>query len=561
MPSDMASEKPCTVPAGQGFSVLYKGRYLYSKYAPQKAVLQAVQQLTIQPNTAVICFSPCLCYGLTELLQKLPGGCMVFGCELEEPLHELAAQHFTDSSSSVLLSVQESSRLHELLQKRRYVTKSGVSLPPPGTFKRVITITFSAGYAFHEQYYQALAAAAQDAAGQFWKNRLTLIKFGRLYSRNLFQNLAHLPGSVPLQTIARTVTRPIIVAGAGESLLAAVPDIRRLRNRLYVLAVDAALPVLLSSGITPDAAAGMECQAAIEKAYIGCRRHGIMLFADIISRPHVTQLTGGNICFFTSRYDDTDFLERTAAAGVLPPVIPPLGSIGLTATQIALFLRADGNVPVILTGLDFAYTEGHTHANGAPAHTARLIAQNRLYPAANYDASFGPGTMTAGHGPGGRIVTTKALEGYARKFRDYFAAVPELYNAGGNLLLNMTQTVPPDQLDALTAAAGTSAGAVPEYDKILKSSAFDTILQAVRSFLLQEQAALESLRELLMHGQHLSKQEFDRTLLELLNGREYLYLHFPDGYALTTDQSFLKRIRTEADFFLKDIQAALRRLP
>ena len=45
-------------------------------------------------------------------------------------------------------------------------------------------------------------------------------------------------------------------------------------------------------------------------------------------------------------------------------------------------------------------------------------------------------------------------------------------------------------------------------------------------------------------------------LYALLAGREYLYLHFPDGYRVSTDTAFLKRVRAEADFFLKQIGLA-----
>ena len=64
-------EKPCLVETSQGFSVLYKERYLYSKYSPAKSVLQRVEELTILENTLVVCLSPCLGYGLEELIKKM----------------------------------------------------------------------------------------------------------------------------------------------------------------------------------------------------------------------------------------------------------------------------------------------------------------------------------------------------------------------------------------------------------------------------------------------------------------------------------------------------------
>ena len=53
-----------------------------------------------------------------------------------------------------------------------------------------------------------------------------------------------------------------------------------------------------------------------------------------------------------------------------------------------------------------------------------------------------------------------------------------------------------------------------------------------------------------------SKEE----IKEILKEREYLYLHFPDGYSLSMETQFLKRIRAEIDFFLKDINSSLKEL-
>ena len=84
------TEEPCLVKAGQGFSVLYKNRFLYSKYSPQKAIEQTIANLDILPQTLILCFSPCLWYGLKELLAKLPENSLILGIEADKKLFELA---------------------------------------------------------------------------------------------------------------------------------------------------------------------------------------------------------------------------------------------------------------------------------------------------------------------------------------------------------------------------------------------------------------------------------------------------------------------------------------
>jgi hypothetical protein len=48
----------------------------------------------------------------------------------------------------------------------------------------------------------------------------------------------------------------------------------------------------------------------------------------------------------------------------------------------------------------------------------------------------------------------------------------------------------------------------------------------------------------------------EKEIYAILSDHEYLFLHFPDGYKPSTAPSFLKRVRAEIDFFLKDIRRA-----
>ena len=81
-------EKPCTVQTQQGFSVLYRNRYLYSRYAPSAAVLKFIEGLTLLPDTLILCYAPALGYGLRELLQKMPPGCHILTVDFDKQLYE-----------------------------------------------------------------------------------------------------------------------------------------------------------------------------------------------------------------------------------------------------------------------------------------------------------------------------------------------------------------------------------------------------------------------------------------------------------------------------------------
>lgn len=592
--------KPCLVHAGQGFSVIYKNRSLYSRYDPSKAVVQSVKSLNILPGTLILAISPCLWYGLTELLSQLPENCLILGIEYDKNLYELARDELTKITGTntvspvkknvLLLPPEEVCLLPSLLSVPDFKTPSGIMLPSPGTFRRAIPLVMSAGNQFYADIYKTAADNAEQVISQFWKNRLTLVKLGRLFSRNLFKNMRLLPSSVPLESFMRTVSKTILVLGAGESAentLKAVLE-SHARSSLYIIAVDASIPLLRSFGITPDAAAALESQWAIEQAYVGSVPLRTTLFADITSRPAVTNHIDGTICFFSSSYTESLFYKRLEHDHILPYTIPALGSVGLTAVYIALLLRSSADVPVFVSGLDFSFTQGTTHARGTPSVHARLRSCMRLRPAANYDASFRQGAHEAVVQSRGNSVcaqsaacrryTDTALEGYAASFADIFADIKNLFNtASTGLDLGIQQRTNED----LIACAQTESDHMQFSQSSNKqesphASSVSGLLpteQTIGIFFENEKKALGRIKDLLSKGAGASRinngissaqnpdapltdTEVRGELTELLEKREYLYLHFPDGYKCDVlNISFLKRIRVEIDFFLKDFKS------
>ena len=553
--SEQHSEKPCLVQTGRGFSVLYRNRFLYSKYDPSKSVLSAVRSLQILPGTLILACSPCLGTGLGELAGRLPDKCMILGCEPDPELYEFArAQIDVHTAAFALLHPSELPSFPVLLNTRMARTKNGTLLPPPGTFRRVLRLDFSAGTQFQPQFFSELTRAAEEAVGRFWKNRITLVKLGRRYSRNLFRNLPRLCCSAPLDSCVHTVTTPIVVFGAGESMEESAALLKTFRERTYVVAVDAAFPALCRLGVIPDAVICEEAQSAIAPAFFGVQRQPrISFFSGITSWPALFELCPDKtrVHYFAPRYDDTIFFRRLCEQSVLPPVIPPLGSVGLTAVYLALNLRSDGTVPVYVTGLDFSYSAGKTHARGTPAHTARLFLQSRTAPAAQYDAAVGYGAVAAAGKNGASVRTTPALLSYAQTFTGLFSGEKNLFDAGKTgLPLGLPYRSLSFCADAAQGMSVTGTASAP----------YSAVKQRIMEFYETEDNALCELTGILSNGLIADDAERDARLRELLAPREYLYLHFPDGWELSLSPSFLKRVRAEIDFFRKDIRTGKRLL-
>ncbi|QTQ14318.1 motility associated factor glycosyltransferase family protein [Treponema parvum] len=637
----LSDKKPCKVHTERGFSVSYKDRLLYSKYDPQKSILQTVDSLSILPGTLVLCFSPCLWYGMKKLLQKIPKGCRILVCEADDLLYEFAKNELAKNPALIghvknddliFLTPEQFKNLPYALENS---SSSGLATDFAiriGSIKRTLRIDFSAGIQFEAKSYDDIYLQCQKVISQFWKNRLTLVKFGRLYSKNIFQNLARLTrkNSVPFQNLERTVSKPILICGTGESLEKTLCTLKKFlktkrRKNIYLIAVDASLPVLNAHNIEADAVVAVESQLAIEKAYIGIpgingklsaalaaesaaaasgRQEGrgdkkaaaekeisdkkdqkskiFTLFADMTSRPHITDITSGSVCYFVSEYDKNDFIKRLFEKNLLPKAIPPLGSVGLTAAHIALLLRSSAEVPVFVTGMDFSYSVGKTHANGSAPHSERLFSHNRITSLGNYGAAFGNGSLAFTDNDGEKRITTLVLSNYARNFALCFSGVKNLWNIGESTLdIGIPRlTVNEDFTFAAGQAPGASIKTNTEWNSRAimprtDETASDTRTppcgaarpdqkncrerSAISSFFETEKAALERLKGLLtgeikVAGQ--TPQDLDKEIISLLSGRSYLYLHFPDGHTPSLELSFLKRIRSEIDLFLKNITLA-----
>lgn len=545
--TSLDKNKPCLVETSQGFSVKYNERFLYSKYNPEKNILQIVENISILPGTLILCFSPLLGYGINKLIQKLPNDCILLGCEIDEELFSITKEFCSklEKSSSnrfYLLSPSEVKKLPILLETeaKNYLQKRNI--------KRIIKIDFSAGTTIHPEFYSNLEITLQSIINQFWKNRITLVNFGRRYSRNLFKNLSSLKNSVPLSSLFKTVSKNILVLGTGESLEKTIEQIKNTSDLYFIIAVDASLPILKKYKIKADIVVCEESQIAIAKAFIGCKKYAEYSVAGLTSCHNTVCTSAKNNSWFIPIYENTNFLKRLQNLELVP-FIPPLGSVGLTATYLALNLRKDENIKVFVSGLDFSFSAGKTHANGAPANIALQSYSNRLFPAANYNATYNIGTSKFLDKSAQQKYTNVALNGYANIFNDFFANEINLFDAtSSGIKLNIPYLLPQATNNQITNNTATN-----EYYS-------DSQIEKVINFLNNELQKLNELKDILTSKIILSETERNKKILEIISEREYLFLHFPDGTHPSLKIDFLKRIRTEIDFFEKDINSALKNL-
>ena len=542
-------EKPCQVPARQGFSVLYKEKYLYSKYNPQQALKNYIEKLHILPETLILAYSPAAWFCLDDLQKILPENCFILGIEFDENLYEFSKSYLAESAdgkvSSVLLKTPE--EIASILDEGKIV-------PPEGTFRRCAVIEMSAGTALNAELFKRTTEIADESIARFWKNRLTLLKLGRLYNANIFKNLKNTAKAEPL--VKGSLDKVFLVFGAGPSvditIKSILPLINKHRNIFCIIAADAAALALQTHKITPDIVIGVESQLAIEKAYLGLKKDNILFITDLTSRPEcVTRFA--RTSFIATKYANSVFVDNMlkTTAELKIPVFRPLGSVGLYAIEAALFLRKDSSNPVIFTGLDFSYPAGKTHCRETPQHKARLLHTDRFHPIANYDASFSTKSMKLTGKNGKTVFSEPALLSYAKLFSVRYKNTENLFDIseeGLNLGAKLLETnALREYLEKLNESIENNTGC----SKNTADNKITDGAKSAESFVKAHHEKLIRIKEILTSKNGTNK-ESEKELESLLTECSYLYMHFPDAAkGLSMTESFLKRIRAELNYFIK----------
>jgi hypothetical protein len=540
-PAPAGAGQPVPVETGHGTSVFYQNRYLYSRFDPEKNPLTAVAQATILPETLVFCTSPLLGYGLRELLGKLPESSFILAVERDENLMALSVAHITqDLLGHPLLKYVRTASSARILET--------IDSLEAGPFRRCLRIDLSGGTALNEPFYAGCLSAIDEYISRYWRNHVTLMKLGRNYARNFFRNARSVPASEPI--FEESAALPVLVAGAGPSLDESLPFIRENRKRFFLLAVDAALGTFRDAEIVPDAVILVESQYWIERAFAGFRDSRIPVYADLTARPQAIAATGGPVRFFFTAYTKSRYLDRFRKTGAASLIVPPLGSVGLSALFIARHISL-ADAPVFFTGLDFSWGNGFTHSKGAPAVRALRTTENRLHPANGIDAAFSPG-VTVSRGKNGEPVNTDpALTGYAELCRAMFGKARTneqgFIDIGKKGLDTGCTTAVEEIVKKMTTPRNSERA---ESGTTTLPSKTETKLA---EFLMAEHRRLLRLRDILTGKEKPANAR--EEVARLVNEADYLYLHFPDGYrGYRDDPDFLKRVRIELEYFLKAIE-------
>ena len=278
----------------------------------------------------------------------------------------------SDSRFRFLLDPGPEQIISHILENYRPAIDGGIRLLPlrtrTDTDKRFIEAA--------EAVKQAIDAVSRDYSVQAY--------FGKRWFSNIIRNLT----LAEKQCISIPSVKRAFVFAAGPSLEEQIPGIkkelaaRKQQTELYLIACDTAFPILLQSGIEPDAVISIDCQHIGYQHFFGILPEKTNLVLDLGSPPLIASRSSNRI-FFSGGHPLSQYISRVWRS------LPVLDTSGANVCYAALSLAENlGAKEVSLYGADFSYPLGKTYARGAYIYSYFNKFQSRYTPLEALHSAF-----------------------------------------------------------------------------------------------------------------------------------------------------------------------------
>lgn len=191
-------------------------------------------------------------------------------------------------------------------------------------------------------------------------NYNTGVKLASNVPVNILNNLYYVAEGYNTKGLAEVLPRDraAILVSAGPSLNKNIHELKRAKNKLFILAVDTAIKPLIKAGIIPDAFCTVDAKKGMSVMEIA----GSERLAVITPAVALNEMLGrqkGKKIFFA---DDTMLADNVYR--VNHKKLPYVASGGSVACSAFSALYKMGYHTIVLVGQDLAYTNNRSHADG-----------------------------------------------------------------------------------------------------------------------------------------------------------------------------------------------------
>lgn len=189
----------------------------------------------------------------------------------------------------------------------------------------------------------------------------TIQLWGEKWQENSIHNLTFLTNDQPLTALYQFTSKPIVIASGGPSLIKQLPILRKIRNKVILIAAGSTINSLLKNDIKPDFVVSIDGGEANYKHFKDIESKGTSLIYGLSSQYKI-QREWKNKRFIFAGIEDQDLQAKVKMKyGVDLPLIKGGGSVANYCFSIAIKMTSG---PITFIGQDLAYTNLQSHALG-----------------------------------------------------------------------------------------------------------------------------------------------------------------------------------------------------
>lgn len=229
---------------------------------------------------------------------------------------------------------------------------AGTAGLPPVLLHPTLTLTPEAGHAAQVLKKILVGVAA---------NREARRKFAPRYLVNSIRNLPAIVGGSDVRCLTDAYRGvPAVIAAAGPSLDAALPQLHDVHDRALFIACDTALRPCLAAGIAPQLAVGVDPSAfnARHMQSLPACPDTWLVAESALDRDATAPFDGRTFWFHVSDHEPWPWFRDL---GLDIGQIDVWGSVLTAAFQLACLAGCD---PIVIVGADLAFTDGRPYARG-----------------------------------------------------------------------------------------------------------------------------------------------------------------------------------------------------
>lgn len=322
-----------------------KGYLLHSKYDPIKEAKRIVEK-EIESNHLHIIFGYGAGYIISELIEKLGSNEKII---VIDPLYDQLMKQDILKLDCLIIKEINLAEIKKNISAKLF------------NFDRKIKVICSPNYnnLLPEDYVKVLNLI-KDLQNSSFVNENTVRIFATNWQENIIKNLAFVCEDETVNALKNKYKAPVVIASGGPSLTKQLPLLKKIANRVIILAAGSTINSLLREGIEPDYVVTIDGSELNYKHFENIEINKTKLIYMLESYYKIQEV------FPNKRFVFLDIFNKRTQQYIKGHYNKELPLIlgGASVSSFALTIASEITTgPIAIIGQDLAYSGDFTHAN------------------------------------------------------------------------------------------------------------------------------------------------------------------------------------------------------